>query len=79
MRTTVASDAIVQEITIKASAERIFEALTNPDQRVKWWGSEGAVPDHAHGVRPAPRRSMVDAGHRHGRAAVQRGRRVSEH
>ena len=41
MRTTVASDAIVQEITIKASAERIFEALTNPDQRVKWWGSEG--------------------------------------
>ena len=36
MRTTVASDAIVQEITIKASAERIFEALTNPDQRVKW-------------------------------------------
>ena len=41
MRTTVASDAIVQEITIKASAERIFEALTNPDQRVKWWGSQG--------------------------------------
>jgi uncharacterized protein YndB with AHSA1/START domain len=41
MRATVASDTIVQEITIKASAERIFEALTNPDQRVKWWGSEG--------------------------------------
>ena len=41
MRTTAASDAIVQEIIIKASAERIFEALTNPDQRVKWWGSEG--------------------------------------
>ena len=37
-----ASDAIVQEITIRASAERIFEALTNPDERLKWWWrSEG--------------------------------------
>lgn len=35
------SDTIVQEITIDAPAERIFEALTNPDQRVKWWGAEG--------------------------------------
>ena len=41
MRATVASDTIVQEITIKASAERIFEALTDPQQRLKWWGSEG--------------------------------------
>ena len=35
------NDPIVKQITIKASAERIFEALTNPDQRVKWWGAEG--------------------------------------
>jgi uncharacterized protein YndB with AHSA1/START domain len=41
MRTTVASDTIVQEIMIKASAEKIFAALTDPDQRMKWWGSEG--------------------------------------
>jgi uncharacterized protein YndB with AHSA1/START domain len=34
-------DSIVQEITIKGSAERIFEALTNPDQRITWWGVEG--------------------------------------
>jgi uncharacterized protein YndB with AHSA1/START domain len=34
-------DAIVQEIAIKASADRIFEALTNPDERVKWWVVEG--------------------------------------
>src|SRR6266852_7338431 len=34
-------DMIIQEIAIKAPAERIFEALTNPDQRMKWWGSEG--------------------------------------
>ena len=35
------SDTIVKEIKIKAPAERIFEALTNPDQRLKWWGAEG--------------------------------------
>jgi uncharacterized protein YndB with AHSA1/START domain len=35
------SDTIVEEITIKGSAERIFEALTNPGQRVRWWGAEG--------------------------------------
>src|SRR5262245_54371067 len=34
-------DAIVQEITIKAPAERIFEALTNSTERVKWWSAEG--------------------------------------
>ena len=41
MNPTDASDTIVQEITIKAPVERIFEALTNPDQRLKWWGAEG--------------------------------------
>jgi uncharacterized protein YndB with AHSA1/START domain len=35
------SDTIVQEITINGSANRIFAALTDPDQRVKWWGAEG--------------------------------------
>ena len=35
------SDSIVEEIVIKGSAERIFEALTKPDQLVKWWGAEG--------------------------------------
>lgn len=38
MNSTIANDTIVKEITIKAPAERIFEALTIPDQRVKWWG-----------------------------------------
>lgn len=41
MNPSSASGAIVQEITIKASAERVFEALTNPEQRMKWWGMEG--------------------------------------
>jgi uncharacterized protein YndB with AHSA1/START domain len=35
------SDTIVEEITIKGSAERIFEVLTNPGQRVRWWGAKG--------------------------------------
>src|SRR5262245_47328281 len=43
MSATVTSDTIVQEITIKASAERIFEALTVPDQRERWWGSKGRI------------------------------------
>jgi uncharacterized protein YndB with AHSA1/START domain len=38
MNTTTVSDTIIQEITIKGSAERIFAALTNPQERVKWWG-----------------------------------------
>ncbi len=31
------SDTIVQEVTINAPAERIFEALTTPAERLKWW------------------------------------------
>ena len=41
MTTTSLNDAIVQEIVIKAPAKRIFEALTDPVQRIKWWGAEG--------------------------------------
>jgi len=37
----VESDAIIKEIVIKAPAARIFEALADPAQRVKWWGTEG--------------------------------------
>jgi len=41
MNRTSLNDTIVQEIVIKAPAERIFEALTDPAQRIKWWGAEG--------------------------------------
>ncbi|HEX3397755.1 MAG TPA: SRPBCC domain-containing protein [Steroidobacteraceae bacterium] len=34
-------DTIIEEISIQAPAERIFLALTNPEQRVQWWGAEG--------------------------------------
>lgn len=33
----VSQDSIVQEITIKAPAARIFEALTNPCELQRWW------------------------------------------
>jgi uncharacterized protein YndB with AHSA1/START domain len=35
------ADTVIQEITIQAPAERVFEALTDPAQRVAWWGAEG--------------------------------------
>lgn len=41
MNSTTANDTIVQEITIKGTAERIFAALTSPEERLKWWGGPG--------------------------------------
>lgn len=32
---------IVEEITIIATADRVFTALTSPEERVRWWGAEG--------------------------------------
>lgn len=34
-------DAIVQEIEIAASPERVFQALTDPEELKAWWGAEG--------------------------------------
>jgi uncharacterized protein YndB with AHSA1/START domain len=38
---SVCDDKIVQEVTIKASADRIFAALTRPEELLKWWSAEG--------------------------------------
>jgi uncharacterized protein YndB with AHSA1/START domain len=38
---SIADDSIVQEITIRARAERIFHALTDPSELLRWWASEG--------------------------------------
>lgn len=35
------TDTIIKEILIHAPAERIFDALTDPQQRVRWWGVKG--------------------------------------
>jgi uncharacterized protein YndB with AHSA1/START domain len=37
----VNEDTIVEEIQIKRTAEKIFEAMTNPVELVKWWRVEG--------------------------------------
>jgi uncharacterized protein YndB with AHSA1/START domain len=37
----VCDDTIVQEIEIRRSAEKIFEALTRADELLKWWRVEG--------------------------------------
>lgn len=34
-------DEVIAEIEIAASPERIFQALTDPAQVVKWWGQQG--------------------------------------
>ncbi len=36
--TATSNDTIVQEISIKGTAERVFSALANPEERLKWWG-----------------------------------------
>lgn len=36
-----ANFTIVEEITIIATADRVFTALTSPEERVRWWGAEG--------------------------------------
>ena len=41
MTVTDTIETIIHEVTINAPAERIFESLTNPDQRKEWWGSQG--------------------------------------
>ena len=41
MNPASAADTIVEEISIQAPAAKIFEALTNPAERMKWWGKEG--------------------------------------
>ena len=39
--TSASYDKFIQEITIKAPASRIFEAVTSPKELVEWWGVEG--------------------------------------
>lgn len=41
MTITMAIHSIVEEITIEAPAGRIFQALTDPAEIVKWWNVEG--------------------------------------
>lgn len=40
-RVAAVDDTIVQETSIRASAARIFAALTHPDKLLHWWSAEG--------------------------------------
>src|SRR5581483_2361374 len=40
---TMTSNELVQEVTIVAPAERVFAALTRPEELVRWWTLEGKV------------------------------------
>lgn len=42
MNAITVNDTIRQEIQIQGSAQRIFAALTDPGERLKWWGGPGA-------------------------------------
>lgn len=39
--TTPSTNTIVSEITIRAAAARVFAALTEPQQRLRWWTAGG--------------------------------------
>jgi uncharacterized protein YndB with AHSA1/START domain len=41
MNPSGATDIIEVEITIDAPAARVFQALSEPEQRLKWWGGAG--------------------------------------
>ena len=64
MNLTEGRDTIVKEITIRASAARIFEALTDPDQRMRWWGAEGRfqTTEMESDLRPGGRWAMRGTG-----------------
>ena len=66
---TATVDAIVLEITIQAPAARVFEALVDPAQRMKWWSREGRfeTTNVESDLRPGGRQSS-----RRDRAAARR-------
>jgi uncharacterized protein YndB with AHSA1/START domain len=42
MNPATTNETITEEIKIQGSAERIFEAIANPEERLKWWGAKSA-------------------------------------
>jgi uncharacterized protein YndB with AHSA1/START domain len=58
------AERIVEEITIAAPAERVFAALTDPAQRVSWWGRAGRfqTTEMESDLRPGGRWAMRGTG-----------------
>ena len=64
MSATAPGDAIVQQVDIQAPAKRIFKALANPEELLKWWRAEGkfqAVRVESE-LRPGGRWTMLVSG-----------------
>jgi uncharacterized protein YndB with AHSA1/START domain len=64
MSPSAADGTIVEEIEIRAPADRVFTAFASPDERVKWWGAEGRFrTTHAESdLRPGGKWSMRGIG-----------------
>jgi len=39
-------DAIGVEVQISAPPDRVFQAITDPTQLLRWWGQQGMYPRH---------------------------------
>jgi uncharacterized protein YndB with AHSA1/START domain len=65
MNPTTLNDTIIQEITIQAPAEQIFDALTNPERLVQWWTVPGRFQmTHLESdLRPGGKRIMRGSGY----------------
>ena len=61
---TPAQDAVVAEIFIAAPPERVFHAITDPQQMPKWWGQPGLyrVTEWQGDLRPGGKWSSVGVG-----------------
>ncbi|HEV3207147.1 MAG TPA: SRPBCC domain-containing protein [Terriglobales bacterium] len=61
---TPAQDAVYAEIFIAAPPERVFEALTDPQQMPQWWGQQGLyrITEWKGDVRPGGKWSSVGVG-----------------
>ena len=57
-------DVVTAEIFIAAPPERVFQAITDPNQTLKWWGQQGMyrVTEWNGDVRPGGKWSTVGVG-----------------
>ncbi|HYA64684.1 MAG TPA: SRPBCC domain-containing protein [Candidatus Sulfotelmatobacter sp.] len=54
-------DVICAEIFIAAAPERVFQAITDPEQMPKWWGQQGMyrITEYKADLRPGGKWSIV--------------------
>jgi uncharacterized protein YndB with AHSA1/START domain len=73
MNPTATSEPIVEEITIKGSADRVFEAIANPQERLKWWGAKGTYESTEMESDPRPGGKWIMKGVARGHAFTCHG------